>query len=961
METQASPNLNPNPPSATYRFQFHRGFPFNAARKLVPYLEELGISHLYASPLFRARRGSLHGYSVTNPLELNMELGPARSFEALIRNLHSKRMGLILDMVPNHMALSYDNPWWVDVLENGQGSPYAPFFDIDWDPPYGPLKGKVLIPILGQPFGQVLESKALQLHLEEKGFVLSYYQHKFPLDPKTYLDLLTDPSDSLENELGGKNPDLTAWLDVLHLVETLPPRTASGTGKLKHRQRLIIMIKRMLWSLYRESGPIKKFIDGNLTKFNGKQGDPHSFDLLEALLKAQSYWLAFWRVSLELINYRRFFSINDLISIRVEDPAVFEATHALLFSLAGEGEIDGLRIDHIDGLFDPQKYLENLRQRIGKEGGKQKTENSLYLVVEDILSGEEQVPADWPVDGTTGYDFLNRGNSLLVDSRGLKKLQAIYHKFTGTHTTIRNLTIEKKLLIMQSLFGGEIETFEYQLRLLADQDRQARDVSRYDLLKALLEITACLPIYRTYIRDYKVSAVDRQVLEETFRQVKERNLQLNPLVLQFLHRVLLLDFPAGFSSEQKQGWSRFVLRWQQFTGPVMAKGLEDTALYVYNPLISLNEVGGSHQSLSIEAFHRFNQERQQSRPLTMNASSTHDTKRSEDVRARLNVLSEIPEEWEECLKRWRQANLGKKIRLGEKLVPDSNTELFFYQTLLGIWPFYKEEEQELKERLKAYLIKAAREAKVHTRWITPDEEYEKALLAFMEGVLEKSDQNSFLADFLNFQSRLAFYGALNSLSQLLLKITSPGIPDFYQGTEIWDFSLVDPDNRRPVDFEKRTRLLRKLAPGNKGNKMERVTELLNHWKDGRIKLYLTREALGFRKIHQELFIKGEYQPLSSEGVRRSQVISFVRRKDPEWVIVMAGRFYSRITKPASMPLGQRAWGQTALRLPSEAPKIWENILTGEKVTTSSRLGKKVLPFGRVFFRLPVALLYGTID
>ncbi|MFH0789780.1 MAG: malto-oligosyltrehalose synthase, partial [Pseudomonadota bacterium] len=573
----------------------------------------------------------------------------------------------------------------------------------------------------------------------------------------------------------------------------------------------------------------------------------------------------------------------------------------------------------------------------------------------------ETVPEEWPISGTTGYDFLGRVNSLLVDERGLKKLKGVYDHFVGTRTDLSDVIIEKKTLIMQSLFGGEIETFEYQLRLLADQDRQARDVSRHDLLKALMEVTACLPIYRTYIRELEISTTDRRVLEETLQRVEQRNPRLNPQVLQFLRRVLLLQFPAGFSWEHKQGWLRFVRRWQQFTGPIMAKGLEDTALYVYNPLISLNEVGGSHRALSIEAFHRFNQERQRLWPLTMNASSTHDTKRSEDVRARISVLSEIPTEWEACLKRWVHWNLPKKTILQDLPVPDLNEEIFLYQTLIGAWPLFEGEEEAFKERLKAYLLKAAREAKVHTRWITPNEDYENALLAFVEAILEKSEQNYFLPDFRKVQSRLAYYGALNSLSQLLLKITSPGIPDFYQGTELWDFSLVDPDNRRPVDFEKRFRLLRELTGRGGRDKEDRVRELLNHWKDGRIKLFITQKALRFRKKQPALFLGGEYIPLAAEGNRKKQVVSFARTKGPEWVITGVGRFYSQFTSPGTFPLGPESWGKGCLGLPPEAPKYWQDILTGERLTTSIRNRRPVLPLGELFNRLPVTLLYGRAD
>ena len=798
-------------PSSTYRLQLHHGFPFSAAQALVPYLHDLGISDLYASPFFKARRRSLHGYSVTNPLEINPELGSKPGFRALIKALKTRKMGLLLDIVPNHMALSHDNPWWLEVLEDGPASPYAIFFDINWHLPQQILDGKVLQPILGVPYGEAVESQEIRLAIEEEGFCVYYYEHKFPLDPKTYALILTHRIDTLTQELGEVNPAILTLRGLITITEHLPPGSVSSKKKLLERQRQKEILKKNLWLHYQANPAIKKFLDENLVIFNGKKGEPESFNLLDQLVRLQPYRLAYWRVALDLINYRRFFSVNDLIGLRVEDPEVFEASHSLLFDLIRDGKISGLRIDHIDGLFDPGEYLRRLQERLAKtEKALGVEERDFYVVVEKILAEDETLPQEWPVAGTTGYDFLDRVNGLFIDPCGLEEIKQLYARFINSEESLSNLVYDKKKLVLETLFGGEVEALGHQLCVLAEQDRQARDISRNDLLCALKEIITCLPRYRTYIRSFEVFPQDLTCIEQGIEKSRQHNLSCNPLALDFVRRVLLLDSPPNLSDDQRKDWLRFVMRWQQFTGPIMAKGLEDTALYVYTPLVSLNEVGGSFQAISPDNFHNFNLKRLSSWPHSLNATSTHDTKRGEDVRMRLNVLSEIPLEWEACLKRWSAWNQSRKRSVDGMAAPDSNEEHFLYQTLLGAWPLFAEEMPEFKERLTKYIIKAAREAKVHTRWIATNMEYESALAAFVEAVLNEADNNEFLKDFQKFQSRLAYYGALNSLSQVLLKITSPGVPDFFQGTEFWDFSLVDPDNRRPVDFHKRVQLLNEV-------------------------------------------------------------------------------------------------------------------------------------------------------
>ena len=946
-------------PAATYRLQFHRDFKFAAAEALAPYLHELGITDIYASPLFKARRGSLHGYSVTNPMEFNAELGSRRAFDSLVRKLKSLGMGMVFDIVPNHMALSPDNPWWMEVLEDGHGSPYAIFFDIDWHPPNRLLEGKLLLPILGRPYSQVLEDRELRLSLEPGGFFVNYYENKFPLTPKTYQQILAPVLERLVRDLGEENPATLALMGIVSLVSNLPARAPASPKKVKDRQRDKEIIKKNLWLLYQGSPEVKNLLDEAIQAMNGRQAEPVSFDALDRLLQQQPYRLAFWQVALELINYRRFFSINDLIGIRIEDPQVFEAfKHSLLFKLLDEGKISGLRVDHIDGLYDPLNYLQRLQSRLEPEG--KAGPAPFYILVEKILAPEETLPEDWPVAGTTGYDFLNKVNGVFIKEAGLQELAEIYTKFVGTAVDLNRLIRDKKKLILQALFGGEVANHVYYLSLLALQDRQARDLARGDLVEALVEVLAALPIYRTYIRSFEVAPRDLIYLERTFAEVRQSHPHLNQSALDFLQRVLFLRFPPYLSAEQRHDWLRFVMHLQQFTGPIMAKGFEDTVLYIYNPLISLNEVGGSFRPAQIKDFHRFNQNRQKTCPLSMNATSTHDTKRSEDVRARLNVLSELPGEWETCLQRWSTLNQARKITVDGSPVPDRNQEIFLYQTMLGAWPLVPEEVPAFKERLKAHLIKAAREAMVHTRWISPQTNHENALLAFVNAILDEAANPEFLKDFLALQSRLAYFGALNSLSQLLLKLASPGVPDFYQGTELWDFSLVDPDNRRPVDFANRTQLLKKLQQQEKKGRTALAAGLLSHWQDGRLKLYVTYQGLKLRRTYPELFRQGAYLPLTVRGPRQKQVLALARRQENNWVLAVAGRFFTTMTPAGQPPTGREVWGDTEIILPPEAPVAWEDIFTGKVSEAGEAAALKHLPLQKVLQHLPVAFLSGSI-
>ncbi len=930
-------------PVATYRVQFSGDFRFQDARLLVPYLKRLGISHLYASPILKARTRSAHGYDITDPSRLNPELGSVpeggadADFEDLARELRAAGLSILLDVVPNHMAASPENPWWMDLLENGPASAYAGYFDIVWEPTRQESEECILLPILGAPFGTVLENQEFALRLEDRGLGLTYYSWRLPLDPATYAEVLA----------GLEHPALAP---ILEQLGRLPSRTATEWEALETRRREVPNLKRALWSAYLSHADLHGMIDDRLRRIEGAKGDPRSFDRLERLIGAQPYTLAFWRIAREKINYRRFFDVSELAGLRSEVAEVHEATHALVYDLIERGMVHGLRVDHIDGLLDPADYLQRLQAR----------QPDLYVVVEKVLSRfattegvvEERLPSDWSICGTTGYDFLGMVNGLYADPQGLEALSASYKKLTGIQDGFEDVAYREKKRVMRELFPGEMAALGLHLAALAEQDRHARDLSPRGLNDALIEVTACLPVYRTYAREPQVPCRDRPLIEFALTEALRRNPAAAPPVFDFLRRVLLLDYPVSLAEDRRAEWVRFVMRWQQMSGPITAKGVEDTALYISNRLVSLNEVGGSPYPVPVDDFHRFNLERHEHWPCGLNATSTHDTKRSEDVRARINVLSEIPGEWSRLVGRWMRWNLPHKQQVNTHTAPDSNEELLVYQTLVGAWPLSKEELPEFRERVGAYLIKAAREAKVHTSWLNRDETHEKALIDFLDAVLDSSVSPRFLAEFGRLERRTSFYGAVNSLSQLLLKIASPGVPDFYQSTVVWDFSLVDPDNRRPVDFPAGVKLLEKLKRWEGEDLLPLVRELLAHWRDGAVKAYLTYRGLNFRARHAGLFVEGEYLPLEVQGQRRDHAVVFARRRRDEWAIAVAPRLVARFSAREVWPMGRRAWRDTAVILPEDAPSAWRNAITGERVAANDRR----LPLDAVLLHFPVALL-----
>ena len=924
-------------PAATYRIQFTPFFGFQSLRKIVPYLAELGISDIYASPVFKARAGSLHGYDVVDPNELNPEIGTAEDFAILAEEVNRNGLGWIQDVVPNHMAYTFENKLLMDVLENGQGSKYFPFFDIDWEHDYENLKGQILAPFLGRFYGDSLEDAEIILDYGPQGLTVRYYDVAFPVRIQSYPNVFSRGLATLRGRLGEDHPDFIKLLGVLYILKTF-----ASPEEVGDRYAEIRFIKRMLWELYSSNNDVKAMVDENIQTINGSPGKPESFNLLDDLLSVQLFKLSYWKVATKEINYRRFFNINELISLRVQDDVVFDHTHKYILQLIQEGTVSGLRIDHVDGLYDPGRYLKKLRGKAPET----------FLVVEKILDPEENLCNDWPVQGTTGYDFMNYVNGLFCEKKNQRTLDRIWFTLTGSTRRFADLLREKKRLIIVEHMAGDVNNLAQLVKTISSRDRHGSDITMFGLRRAILEVLAAFPVYRTYINDRVVSENDRYYIE----QAVDLATAVNPALineLKFIRRFLLLNFPEYMDEQEKSEWLKFAMRFQQYTGPLMAKGLEDTALYVYNKLISLNEVGGRPDRFgcSVKEFHSFNKKRQRQWPHSFNATSTHDTKRGEDVRARINVISEIPREWERNVRNWSRINKGKKSRIRDNYVPDKNDEYFLYQTLLGAFPFARNEYPEFVERIKQYIIKAVREAKVHTEWIKPDLAYESAYLAFLEEILDPSEENAFLREFLPFQRKIAHYGVLNSLSQVLIKITSPGVPDFYQGTELWDLNLVDPDNRRPINFEQRVTLLGDIRRSAETDLLKLIETLLANVQDGGIKLFLVHRALHALKSYPLVFQKGGYLPLRTVGKFERNVIAFARRHGETWAVTIAPRFLCTVVEEGNFPLGTQVWQDTRVILPRRSPSKYRNVFTNEMVP-----GGDSLAVGEALRIFPVGLL-----
>ena len=984
-------------PTATYRLQLNRDFTFDDARKLVPYLKALGISHAYASPYFQARAESTHGYDITDHNALNPSIGTAEQYGRWIDELHAHGMGQILDTVPNHMGIGEEaNTWWQDVLENGPSSPYARFFDIDWTPIKDELENKVLLPILGDQYGRVLENQELKLSYGDGAFSIHYYETCLPVAPRTAALVLGPLLERLQAALPADNDHLLELQSIITAVSHLPPRTETAPALIAERHREREIIKRRLASLCDQSVEVRDALDDEIRSFNGVLNDPRSFDHLDELIRAQAYRLAYWRVAAEEINYRRFFDINDLAAIRMERPEVFEATHRLILRLVGEGAVNGLRIDHPDGLWDPAGYflrlqkaylLDQCRRAFLQENPDAEEQwadlevevsahfddlastdpgavhlRPLLLYVEKILARGEALRADWPVTGTSGYDFLNAVNGLFVDGANEKAFTALYDAFIREKLNFSNLVYERKKQTMRLALASEVNVLAHLLDRISERTRHYRDFTLNSLTDAIREVIACFGVYRTYVTEQGVDKRDQAAIDSAVARAKKKNPAIDQSIFDFIRRILLLDSPAHFTEADRADQLEFVMKFQQCTGPVMAKGLEDTAFYIYNRLISLNEVGGEpeHFGMSVPAFHRQNIERWRRWPHALLASSTHDTKRSEDVRARINVLSELPRDWKSRLTRWSRLNRRKKSNVDGQPAPDRNEEYLLYQTLVGTWPLGPMDEATHAayiDRIVQYMLKALREAKVNTSWLNPNVAYDQAVESFVRAILERSPQNEFLADFEAWVAPIADAGLLNALAQTLLKLTCPGVPDIYQGNELWDWSLVDPDNRRPVDYEARSALLHSLdqpsAPAHPDQRAH-VRELIDTRRDGRIKLFLTQCVLHFRSAHAELFDTGDYTALESSGVRSEHVCAFARTTSDQVMLVVVPRLLHRLTAGTPWAADGSVWGETTLVLPETlGGSCYRNILTGEELASE---GSAELPLHALFATLPFALL-----
>lgn len=968
--------MNARIPVSTYRLQLHAGLSLKSANGLVEYLHQLGISDVYVSPLTEAQPGSVHGYDVINHRRLNPEIGSEEELAEFAHRLKERGMGIVADIVPNHMSIANSrNRWWQDVLENGPSSPHAGFFDIDWNPPKADLANKVLLPVLGDQFGKVLENGEIFVLREDGEFVACYGDNRFPVAPRSFTWILEPALQLLVEKIGDSAPDVLELESIINAIEHLAPRTETDRAKIRERKREIQVIKRRIATLCRAGAEVRAAIAESIDKLNGAKGKPESFDRLEGLLADQAYRLSFWKVASDEINYRRFFDVNDLAAIRVEERAVFAAVHELVFHFIERGWVTGFRVDHVDGLFDPEQYLRRLRsgcatamtgesreaaRRTAHDG--ENAKRRFYVVVEKILGENEVARRDWAIFGTTGYDFLNVVNGLLVARENRARFHDLYRRFIGESVDFRDVVYESKKLVIRTAMSGELAVLSRHMDRISEQHRWSRDFTLNSLADALIEVIACFPVYRSYVRPQSgiVGKEDKQHILTAIARAKMRNPTTSASIFDFIASVLLLQHPQGITAAQRADRREFAARFQQFTAPVMAKGYEDTALYRYYPLASLNEVGGDPDrfGITVEEFHQWNHRMLENWPGSFSATSTHDTKRSEDVRARLDALSEIPDEWEKAIGRWYLMNRPARLKVDEREVPDANEEYFLYQTLVGTWPMALGrvvERQQYIERIRAYMDKAVKEAKVHTSWMNANEEYDQALRRFLDSIL--AAESPFVADLAAFQRPIARAGMLNSLTQLLLKIGTPGVADFYQGSEIWDLSLVDPDNRRLVDFSLRRAMLEKIKKGVDEDRGALVRELLKDMESGAIKMYVMNRALEFRCANRELFEAGSYLPLAVRGERANNAVAFARLLEDRQVIVVAGRFFMGLPEMPPLPVDPCVWGETCLGLARGLDAAaYTDLFTGGTLRPETVSDGRGLKLAQVFAQMPLAML-----
>jgi (1->4)-alpha-D-glucan 1-alpha-D-glucosylmutase len=974
-------------PPSTYRLQVHGGFPLTAARDVIPYVARLGIGGVYTSPYFTASPGSTHGYDVSNHNEINPEVGGAEAHAAFVAAAAEHGLLHVVDFVPNHMGIGTGtNAWWNDVLENGPSSPMAKFFDVDWAPLKQELYAKLLLPILGDQYGKVLERGELQLVFRDGALGVRYFDHELPISPGQAPRVYRAAVDRLTGVLGPDHPQLHELLSIIASLDNLPPYTDADPQSMAVRHREKEVARGRLSRLAAESEPVRQAIEAAIVQFNGEAGRPDSFDELHELLESQPYRLAYWRTASHEINYRRFFDVNTLAGLRVEDPRVFEETHRLLASLLAEGRVHAVRIDHPDGLFDPARYFSMLQDLAARAWNiTREPENDgrpdrpLYVVAEKILSGHEQLPRRWAVHGTTGYDYLNDLNGLYIDARQTRHLRRTYAKLTGRDVPFDDVLYRSKRLIIETAMASELTVLTQMLDRIAASSRKSRDFTRDSLLDVITEVVACFPVYRTYVDEEGWTPEDRAVVERAIARARRRNPAMEASLFDFFREVMLPrdvdsdpmpnDRRGGYppaTQEDARERLRFAMKLQQYTGPVHAKGLEDTAFYRYNMLLSVNEVGGDPGRFGRTAveFHEASAHRLRYSPLELLTTSTHDTKLGEDVRARINAISELSAEWTREVGRWMRINNPHRTVIESEPAPDRNDEYRFYQALLGCWPLDGAQEPvsspELAARVHEYMLKAVREAKVHTSWLTENHSYEEALKVFVTRVLEPRPNNRFLPAVARMLRQVGAIGMLNSLSQVVLKLGSPGVADFYQGSELWDLSLVDPDNRRPVDFDRRRALLDDvdrvlaLCPSQR---LPRLAAMLRDWVDGRIKLLTTTAGLRLRRKDPELFLSGAYVPLATEITVDGDAIALARVQGERALLFVAPRLCARLfTDDLQPPLGV-TWKTSRILLPPElAGRRFRHELTGAELQSTSTADQSWLFLGEIFEHVPVGIL-----
>jgi (1->4)-alpha-D-glucan 1-alpha-D-glucosylmutase len=975
--TYCHPSVN-RIPLSTYRLQLGADLTIDQVCALLPYLEKLGVTDLYLSPLFRARAESSHGYDVVDHSTIDPAIGDLAGFARLAKAARAAGMGILLDIVPNHMGINDpSNVWWIDVLENGEGSCFVDYFDIEWHPPANALQGKILLPSLGQSFGNVLENGDLRVVYRERRLQLEYFERRFPLTPPSWPLVLELALEQRSQSVEANPAAVSEWNELESIItqlRNLPPgsRRDSEATTLRYREQKIAAGR--LEELLRISVAVRDAFGAALQQINGEQGNPKSYDRLEKLLDEQWYRLAYWRVAADEINYRRFFDVNDLAAIRVEDPRVFEAVHRLAARLLEAGDVTGLRIDHPDGLRDPLSYFQKLQSLFrSSQLSNCNDAANVYVVAEKILSGEEALPSDWAVCGTTGYDLLNSLGRLQVDAEGLAAIRSAYERITGNFQKPADVVYASRRTVLSSTMASELQMLAAQLSRIAQQHRSTRDFTQPALHQALREVLANMTVYRTYARgdSWDISDADYRAITSAVRMAKRRNRTFPHSVFDFIASVLLLEHPPTLSTEQANERREFALKFQQVSGPIAAKGVEDTAFYRYYPLASLNEVGGELDSrpLAPDEFHRLMRHRSESWPHSLSATSTHDSKRGEDFRARLHVLSELPQEWGAMVIRWQEMT---RQFLGEHdggPVPEVNEEYLIYQTLVGTWPvkpMSSSAADEYQNRILQYFEKALREAKVHTSWMNPSETYETAVKDFIRALF---DDEAFTNDLASFVAKIADAGFVNSLAQLLLKLTLPGVPDFYRGTELWDFNLVDPDNRRPVDYGARRKRLNEISKAAESNLLEFTSELATHWPSSDVKMWVTSAGLHLRRQMPHVLTGGEYVPLSATGAAADHVFAFARRHGQQSAITVVPIHFYRLS---TLPPGHHSaknecqnrpphanWADTKLVLPDDFPHDWQCHLSGQEYTTAG--GQLALDVAQLFDIFPAALLTSRMD